>query len=97
MGFFGAARVCVCVCVCVCVWVGGCVCVCVCVCMCVCGGGLSRSHLPTICHTYPTMMKLGSYNSFNFFESLKKILIKVLILMMSAIMATQGLLKIKVF
>ena len=89
MSFFGAAHG----------WMDVCVCVCVCVCcVCVCGGGLSRSCLPTICHTYLTMMKLGTVIILlTFLESLKKILIKVLILMMSAIMATRGLLKIKVF
>ena len=106
------------------------------------GGGEQKSSTDSnICHTYPTMMKLGTvipcikkiqnickssdtalefcwhdhfftvnqqillykeiqkkYNSFNFFESLKIVLISMLtILMISGKMATVALPKIKVF
>ena len=105
------------------------------------GGGVQKGPLPKTCHTYPTMMKLGTVmnhyesrdsplefcwykyvlpeiNKFcyikkyryrfhldtyfltllTFLESLKIFLINMVkILMMSAKMATPGLLKIKVF
>ena len=84
------------------------------------GGGRKSPTFPKICHTYPTMMKLGSYtlpeedpknvwitwhthwvlltSAFFQWKSANIVSIKIIIiLMMSAKLATLGLLNIKVF
>ena len=59
------------------------------------GGWGQKGPLPKIYHTYPTMMKLGTVLPY-FFGSLKVVLINmVAVLMLSAKLATLGLLKIK--
>ena len=83
-------------------------------------GGRKSPTFPKICHTYPTMMKLGSYtlpeedpknvwitwhthwvlltSAFFHWKSAKIVSIKIIIiLMMSAKLATLGFLNIKVF
>ena len=54
--------------------------------------GVQKARLPKICHTNSTMMKLDSYILPK--EDLKNM---VIILMMSAKMATLGVLKIRLF
>ena len=54
--------------------------------------GVQKARLPKICHTNSTMMKLDSYILPK--EDLKNM---VTILMMSAKMATLGVLKIRLF